>query len=223
MMDSRWPIRVVALLFVVCIPLTSCVNGNPGDASSSKWVEMEGRAVFLRLPASFKGGNPSEVSTMEALDRIALSVPTGDEREYYTRWLDRIQQYDLPNLMAWASLDEEGSVACATVMSTRLQNIQAVADGDSMQALVEAYMLRHPDGSWRLEEVSESEAYATVDGDPRQDKTSGPALVLLKSIGDMFYMVSYQCPQPYWEALLPLFVESARTFQVDVPSDSPLL
>jgi hypothetical protein len=189
----------------------------------SKWVDIEGGSVSLRLPAAFKGGNPSEVSTIDALERIAESVPMGDEREYYVKWLDRIQGYEPPNLMAWALLGGEGSVACATVMSTRLQNMLAVADGDSMQALVEAYMLRYSDGSWRLVEASESEAYATVDGDPAQDKTAGPRFVLLKSSGDMLYMVSYQCPQAYWEALRPSFMESARTFQVDVPSDSPLL
>jgi len=207
-----------AVLVVGCALGLGCGESDTADEASSDWVTIEGRNVSLRLPDSFKGGDPTDPAVMSVLRGMAESRSNPLERESLVDWLDTVQvgvdRGNSPSLMAWFAPGDGGSIAQVTVNWGLLQNLLVFSDGDSsMRALVDVYMYPFSHASWEVDSVTAREASVTVRYEEEGD--DAPAMfILIKVDGDLYWSIRYQCQAESWDAWHETFKESSETFRL---------
>jgi hypothetical protein len=203
---------VAAGVIVLCLLALGCGGDNAAGTPSSDWATISGRNVSLRLPASFKGGDPSDPSVLSVLRGMAESRSDPEERARLIKWLDNANVGSTPFLMAWAAPDDGGFVATVTVDIAPLQNLLVHTDGDrSMSALAGAYM--GDPRAWTIDRVEAQEA--SMVGRYQELGGLAPAeYAFIKVSGDWYYSIVYVCREDSWNKWHNVFKGSSHTFSV---------
>ena len=217
-LSMRKTLGALATLLAFCAFAFGCGDGESAKTPSSEWVTIEGQNVSLRLPVSFKGGDPADPEVMSVLRGLAESSSNTLERESLMDWLDTVQtgveRGNAPSLMAWSAPDDSGSIASVWVNWDLLQNLLVLNGGDSsMRELVDVYMYRFSRASWELDSVTAREASVTVRYKEEGDDAPG-RFILIKVDGDLYWTVSYECREASWDAWYETFKDSSETFEL---------
>jgi hypothetical protein len=203
-------ILAVVLLVACALAPAGCDGSKTEGAVPSEWVTFETDWITLRLPDSFRGGDPLDPEVMAVLEEVAAHNPDPSAAANWQAYLEGLK-VDLESgaglqLMMWGEPNAEGRMPMVDVSRTRLP------DGQSLEEWMESVGDGYPDPEVTVETLADDRAYMVL-------RTEGWGLPLVAHIvaikvGPTLYQVFYALDDPSNTALDLIFRTSARTIVV---------
>jgi len=229
-MTYRRILVAAAALSACALMVAGCGDSDPGTALSTEdWVTFEGKYASVRLPDSFVGGDPADLTVMAALFERAASIPDSDERasvesdlnDLHSRALegDKYQLGSAQVLLAVFGEPGAGRFLPAALVSRSAldeRDLVQIQQDRSIRSLVDGRMHAWPESEWRVESLAQDRASVAAlhMAEGADDMTIKERLVL-RVVGTYVYEFDYmyfEVSDPHLDAV---FAASAETIIVN--------